>query len=224
MTAFDFPALRRPEHQICGNKTGWTTFVNFVLLLLKSSNIRKLPEVYGSMWSRSRACLSSLIGWPEHHGNSHIRESRMLAPARPRMQAAGLQSLTTPDRGCFSRPENPRISRHEAFPKNSVTQGIDGAIPAPVQIQSTCTIRCVLKSSEDPTRPWTHIMRVNRGGFGAWRPGGEGKPWGLPFSTCLFYFKHIIWCSRGFPYRVRYFLIHSKGPLTNAPHYYYYDY
>ena len=31
--------------------------------------------------------------WPRHHGNQRIRESRRSAPARPRMQAAGLQCL-----------------------------------------------------------------------------------------------------------------------------------
>ena len=33
------------------------------------------------------------VRWPDHQGDLHIRESRMLAPVRPRKQAAGLQCL-----------------------------------------------------------------------------------------------------------------------------------
>ena len=33
------------------------------------------------------------VRWPDHQENPHIRESRMLAPVRPGMQAAGLQCL-----------------------------------------------------------------------------------------------------------------------------------
>ena len=47
----------------------------------------------------NKACLLRLvrdvysIRWPDHQGNPHIRESRILAPVRPRMQAAGLRCL-----------------------------------------------------------------------------------------------------------------------------------
>ena len=37
--------------------------------------------------------VSSCIRWPDHRGNPHIRVSRILAPVRPRTQAAGLQCL-----------------------------------------------------------------------------------------------------------------------------------
>ena len=74
----------------------------------------------------------------------HIRESRILALVRPRMQAAGLQCLElqiavafpdqqarkaaglqclkAPDCGRCSQPANPRISRRGAFPEDLVTE------------------------------------------------------------------------------------------------------
>ena len=55
--------------------------------------------------------------------SAYIRESRILAPVRPRVQAAGLRCLKAPDCRCFTRPANPRISRYGAFPENPVTQG-----------------------------------------------------------------------------------------------------
>ena len=51
-------------------------------------------------------------------GQPHI----ILAPVRPRMQAASLQCLKAPGCGCLSRPANPRFSRYGAFPKDPVTQ------------------------------------------------------------------------------------------------------
>ena len=38
---------------------------------------------------------------PDHQGNLHLRESRILAPVRPRMQAAGFAVPKAPACGCF---------------------------------------------------------------------------------------------------------------------------
>ena len=63
-----------------------------------------------------------IIGYirrPDHQGNPHIRESRIWAQVRSRMQTAGLQCPKAPDCGCLSRPANSCISRHGAFPGRS---------------------------------------------------------------------------------------------------------
>ena len=59
------------------------------------------------------------VRWPDHQGNQHSRESCILAPGRPRMQAAGLQRLKAPCRGCFSRPANPSHLPVRSFPGKS---------------------------------------------------------------------------------------------------------
>ena len=60
---------------------------------------------------------------PDHQGNPHIRDNKnMLASVRPRTQAACLQCLELRIAVAFSRPANPRISRHGALPEDSVTQ------------------------------------------------------------------------------------------------------
>ena len=61
---------------------------------------------------------------PDQQGNPQIRESRTLAPARPRTQAACLQCLHAPVCGCFSRPANLRISHYGAFLENPVPKHI----------------------------------------------------------------------------------------------------
>ena len=64
---------------------------------------KKLPvEQFEATASQSTVLPPSL--------SPYIRESRILAPVRPRIQAAGLQRLKPPDCACFSRPANPRIS------------------------------------------------------------------------------------------------------------------
>ena len=57
-----------------------------------------------------------------HQGNPHIREGRALAPARPRMQAAGLQRPKLQIAAAFSRPASPRISWYAGFLENPVAQ------------------------------------------------------------------------------------------------------
>ena len=56
-----------------------------------------------------------LFRWPDHQGNPHRRESRISAPVRPGMQAAGLQCLELQIAAASSRPANPRTSRYGAF-------------------------------------------------------------------------------------------------------------
>ena len=43
--------------------------------------------------------------WPYHQENPHIRDSRILAPVRPRTQAAGLQSLQLQIAAAFPDPQ-----------------------------------------------------------------------------------------------------------------------
>ena len=54
-------------------------------------------------------------------GNPHNRESRILAPVRPRIQAAGLQCLL---QLLLSRPPNRHNSWSGVFPENPVTNAL----------------------------------------------------------------------------------------------------
>ena len=88
---------------------------NTHLIFQRNSFEKEIPS------GGSQAGNISQISCP-NRGNPHVRESRVLAPVRPRMQAAGLQCLKAPDCGCFSRPANTRVSRYGAFPEDPVTQ------------------------------------------------------------------------------------------------------
>ena len=57
--------------------------------------LRRTELEAGALLSVPTTCVATCQKFrrPDHEGNPHIGESRMLAPARPRMQAAGLQRL-----------------------------------------------------------------------------------------------------------------------------------
>ena len=69
------------------------------------------------------AMLTQSIRWPDHQGNPHIRESRISAPVRPRMQAAGLQCLKLQIAVAFPDPQTrafrgTQVSRKTRSPNN----------------------------------------------------------------------------------------------------------
>ena len=59
---------------------------------------------------------------PDHQGNPYIRESRMSAPVRPRMQAAGLQCLKLQIAAASPDPQTHAFPGNAVFPENPVTQ------------------------------------------------------------------------------------------------------
>ena len=56
--------------------------------------------------------------WPDHQGNPHVREIRILAPVRPRMQASGLQCLKLQIAVAFPDPQT------RAFPATELSRKI----------------------------------------------------------------------------------------------------
>ena len=79
-----------------------------------------ISEIGGNRRSSGRSALlrqrATLLGWPDQQGKPHVRESRILAPVGPRMQAAGLQCLKLQIAVAFPNPQT------SAFPDTEVSR------------------------------------------------------------------------------------------------------
>ena len=111
-------AGRRPDFLsgFLSKHRGWISLVQHAPYYFWVQRFHTFESTFLSNGSHGHAGeVVTVFRWPDHQGNPPIRDSRVLSPVRPRMQAAGLQ--------CLKAPDCPRISRYGAFLENTASGG-----------------------------------------------------------------------------------------------------
>ena len=138
-----------------------------------------------------------MIRWPDRQGNPDIRECRVLAPVRPRMQASGLQCLklqiavafpdpqprTFPGTGFPGRSGHPNFGNSFIWGKSSPEWNLDWVQPPEFQIPRTRF--AVIPVSVNKNTPFTRAFALQACGINC-IPAPDLVLWKLIFQCVSF--------------------------------------